>query len=758
MTTHDPTTTDLEALLGGQQDWKRFLPWLGGFALLVVAGLTAYVLTTGGETAAAVAPEATEASTGTITSTTSLSGTAAAAQSADLTFGAAGVVAQVSVAVGDAVLAGDLLAVLEDTEAARQVETAQIALDQANANFEALLADPETADLASAVQSIRAAESQVASAALSLDRLLEPADATEVLAAEQGVATALSQLSSAEAALADVEAGTNATELASAQSAVSNSEAQLANATNSERASFDSLDQQQNAYCAYPEGFADVCATWALPLSPTDIARLEASKADASTFLLATIDPFIQASTAYEGAVANLEGATTSLESALVRLTEVEAGPSSDELFRAQQGLAAAQSSYQSALLRLDDVQEAAAITEVNQATASAASAQASLSAAQARYSELVGGTDVSDIERQEQSVRLAEISLERAMETLADLQIVAPFDGVVGAVEVSVGDSVGSNIAAISLNTPDRMTIDLTVSEAEVLELQVGQTGLATFNAIDDTQYPVRIVSVSTIPTVSAGVVTYAVSAVLLEPNEIAEVASDLQVLAGGSTDLGGAGAGIAAGAGRGGAGAVGRGGGAAPGAALADIELPEGVTIQDVVSALSAGEPLPAGVELPDGFELPAGFADRGAGTPPDAADGTAFAAADRVLPLPGMSGSVEVLLGVRNEVLLIPSTAVRSQGATSYVVIENAEGEFERLTVTTGESSGTSVEVLAGLEAGETVWLNASAPATGEFSLENVDTAPATDQPQAPPGGGFGGGAGGGGRAGGAAGGGQ
>ncbi len=768
MATHDPTATDLDALLGGDNDWRRFLPWAGGIALLIIAALTTYLLTSGSDTVAAVEPEPTQATTGSITSTTSLSGTAATAQAADLTFGSAGVVATVDVAVGDPVSAGDVLATLDNTEAARQLETAQISLDQAEASLAELLSDPDAADLAAAIQSLRSAESQVASSELSLDRLLEPAAAADVLAAEQAVANAISQLSTAEAALADLREGPTDADVASAQASVASAESQLANATLGEQTSFGALDAAQNAYCAFPEGLADLCATWALPLSAENIGRLEASEADASTFLIATIDPFIQASVAYEGALASLEAATASLESATARLEDAQAAASPDALFRAEQSVTAARNNYDVAVLRLEELKAGAEAIEVDQAQTSLASAQASLTSAQARYADLVGGADVTDIERAQQSVRLAEIGLERAQEGLEDVQVIARFDGVVGAVNVGVGDQVTANTVAISVNTPERIVIDLTVSEAEVLDLAVGQVGLATFDAVGDTQYPVRVTSISTIPTVASGVVTYAVEAVILEVGEIAEVTADLQALAtgGGATDF----AALAAAAGGGGFGgaadgsalrgdgtgraAGGQAGGAGPAGLLGDIELPEGVTIQDVFAALAAGEDLPAGIELPEGFELPAGFADRlaggGAGTGTGAGLAT-LADENRQLPLAGMSGSVEILLGTRDDVLLVPSSAVRAQGSTSYVVIENDEGEFERLTVVTGESSGANVEVVSGLEPGATVWLNASAPASEDFSLQNVDVSQPDDAQQPPAGfppGGFGGGGGGGG----------
>jgi len=269
----------------------------------------------------------------------------------------------------------------------------------------------------------------------------------------------------------------------------------------------------------------------------------------------------------------------------------------------------------------------------------------------------------------------------------------------------------------AVALSTPSEMRISLTVSEAEVFDLEPGQVGLATFSAIDDAQYPVRILSVSNIPTISQGVVTYAVEAEILQGSELADVAAQVQaLLASGSTDfggvdlvaLGGAATGVApAGsvAGRptdGVAGGGRAGGGGRPGGnALSGIELPEGVTLRDVVQALAAGEPLPDGVELPEGFELPDGL---GSGAPN-------IASANQQLPLAGMSASVQVLLEVREGVLLVPTTAVRQQGSSSYVVIEGEDDEFERLTVVTGETSGQQVEIVSGLATGDVVWIGAS-----------------------------------------------
>jgi HlyD family secretion protein len=747
MTTNEPTTAELDALLGEERDWRRTLRWGGGIVALLVVALGAYLLTSGGESVAVVEPEPVEASRGPITSTSSLSGTAESARNVSLSFSSAGVVTSVAVGVGDAVAEGDVLATLDSDDTERRLETAEIQLKQAELRLEDLTADPAAADLASAYQSIASARSQVASAEGSFDRLTGDPSTSDIESAEQAVANALVQVSNAEEALAAASTGASSAELASAESSVAVAEAGVASASGRVASASDAYDLAQELYCSTGVGVSGSCKP-AAPLSETVRAELQSSREGLSSNIVALVNSYLGADSEYLTATADAQVAAATLATAEERLEDVQSGASGEERYQAQQSLVAAQSSYDAAVARLNDLMAGADESEIGQSQASLGSAQASLASAQARYAELVGGPTGTEIEQQVQSVRLAEISVEEAQAAVDEQTIRAPFDGVVGAVEVSVGDRVTTNTAAVSMSTPDEMRISLTVTEAEVFELEPGQIGLATFDAIDDAQYPVRIVSVSNIPNTSQGVVTYAVVAEILQGAELASIGEELQALAAsGSSSLGSIGGlgsfaggaltdvapgafGDATGGGRptdgaGGAGALGGrgdGGGRPGGVQLDGIELPEGVSMRDVLQALAAGEPVPDGVVLPEGFELPT----LPSGGAPN------IAGAGQRMPLAGMSASVQVLLEVRDDVLLVPTTAVRQQGSTSYVVIEGDDGEFERLTVVTGESSGQQVEIVAGLEAGDVVFVGASAPATGEFSLSNVETQQG-DQPQ-------------------------
>ena len=399
----------------------------------------------------------------------------------------------------------------------------------------------------------------------------------------------------------------------------------------------------------------------------------------------------------------------------------------------------AARANHEAAVARLDDLRAPPDEDEVTQARASLDSARAGLTTAWARLDDLTAGSTANAIAQQELNVQLAEIALEEARDALDTLTLYAPFDGVVEAVNVRPGDRVGASLAAFSLSTSASIVIDLTVSEADLLGLAVGQAGLATFDAVEGVEYPVRIAAISRAPNTAQGVVTYDVQARLVTGPELAEIADALAVLSGGAgfdlgdLDLGALGSLGALGGARGGEGGAGRDalgglGGAGRGgfgAGMLDaIDLPEGVTLEDVLEALASGEPLPEGVSLPDDLPIPpqmlqriaaavlaGGALDGGAGARPGAA-------AARPLPAPGMTASVTVLTELRDEAVLVPVAAVRQIGGAWYVAVpaagiaaaDGGGAAFERVAVEIGESDGERVEVTSGVEAGAVLLIGA------------------------------------------------
>ena len=865
--------TDVESIIRGTGSRRRWLLLSAVAGLVIAAAVIAFFLTRPAEMDVVVEPERVEAAMGRLSTEVELSGSALAERSASLSFEVPGVVASVAVGMGDEVREGDALATLDDSEAQRRVETAEIQLRQAELRLDNLLAEPDDSAVASAEQAIASSKSQVLSAELALERLEdppaaadiasaeqavasalaqissaeqaladldEPPSAADIASAEQAVASALGQISSAEQALADLDEPASASDIASAEQAVANALAQLSGAeqtvadlteepseaevaesraavtqaevqlASAERHTEESTEALTEAFDAFCERYSGLTSSdevightcgATLPLSDTETDDLRESFEDRSSTYESLGTALIDANVAFVGSSADRDSAQSALGSAeerlaelltpvseedvvqaehsveaarashiaaVARLDELQEAPGEDDVYQAQQSLDAAKASHAAAVARLDDLQaevdeddvyqaqqsldaakasHAAAVARLDdleaevdeddreQARATLETARASLASAQAQLADLLAGPSENEIEQQRQDVLLAELSLEEAREALTALIVLAPFDGVIEEVSVHPGDYVAAALSAFTLSTSNRMLISLTVTEEDLPELEAGQTGVASFDAIQEVNYPVRVESISRVPNAEQGVVTYDVEARILAGEDARQGAG---AAPGGGFGRGGAGGGF------GGGGAGGGFGGSFPG-----FELPEGVTAQDVQQALSTGEPLPEGVVLPPGVEdrlrsflggggagPGRGGAGQGGGTGQGGGEGQqgADAVARRPLPAPGMSASVVILTEVREESVLLPTSAVRSLDGRWFVTIPSAAGEgegvaHERIFVDVGESDGNSVEITSGLEAGAVVLVGAD--------NEGIAFTATLQQPQANPG---------------------
>ena len=629
----------------------------------------------------------------------------------------------------------------------------------------ALLSEPPgAADIASAEQAVASALREISGAEQALALLSEPPGAADIANAEQAVASALGQISGAEQALAALLVGPTDAVLSESRSAVTQAQVRLADATRLAEesdealtAAFDDFCERYSGIIASDEVVSSTC-TGEVPLSDAQIDALRESFEDRSSVYENLGNALIDAGIAFVAAAADRDSAHSALTSseerladllepvseddvyqaeqaveaakashaaATARLEDLRETPDADDLYQAEQAVEAAKASHAAAVARLEDLRSAADEGDIEKARASLESARAGLASAQAHYDELAAGPTGNEIEQQRQDIRLAELSVEEARAALADLTVFAPFNGTVEAVNIRPGDRVTANSAAFTLSTSERMLIALTVTEEDLLQLEAGQTGLASFDAIDGIEYPVRVESVGRVPNVEQGVVTYDVEARILTGPEPADEAGE-------ST------AAIRPGSGF---------GGGPPRSLPPGLELPEGVTIQQVIRAVAAGAPLPEGVVLPEELQgrnlqamAQAFLRGQGMGGPPGAAasQGAARdAGASRPIPAPGMSASVTILTEVRDEAVLAPVSAVRQLDGAWFVNVpappgdetgDAAGGGSQRIFVEVGESDGLNVEIANGIEAGAVLLIgadNAGIAFSATRQLPSADT---------------------------------
>ena len=456
---------------------------------------------------------------GSLESTVSATGTVAARQ-ASLGFGAAGRVKSIDVAVGQQVQAGQTLATL-DTEslqlqleqarsnerAARlklqqlqegatpeEIEAARAALAAAESRARYLAASSDGSDVQAAEAAVSAAEATLAGARARLQQLEAGPDPAEVAQAEQAVAAAQAALEKAEADLAALKAGPSEAEVEAARLGV-------------DRAKQSLLASQisRDATCGRdPEGPSCKSAdaqVWAGELAVKQ-AELELQQ------LLAGPKPEELAA-----AERGVESARKNLESAEAQRQKVLAGPTEAELQEARGAVASAEANLQSARQKLEEARAGARASEVQAAQANVASAAATLASKTSPRA--------SDLALAEEEVRRAELAVRQAELTLDGAVLKAPFDGVVAAVEVSEGESVGANAAAITLVDPRAVQIAATVDESDVARLSPGQPVQVVVDALGGQTLQGRVAAVSPLGASQQGVTTYGVT-VELEPGDV--------------------------------------------------------------------------------------------------------------------------------------------------------------------------------------------------------------------------------------------
>ncbi|MCZ6539960.1 MAG: efflux RND transporter periplasmic adaptor subunit [Chloroflexi bacterium] len=82
-------------------------------------------------------------------------------------------------------------------------------------------------------------------------------------------------------------------------------------------------------------------------------------------------------------------------------------------------------------------------------------------------------------------AVNKAKAELDLAKEELAGVRLMAPFDGVITSISVSIGDPVSRNTAILDIVDLNVVTVDATVDEIDVLSLRIGDRVSVVLDAL---------------------------------------------------------------------------------------------------------------------------------------------------------------------------------------------------------------------------------------------------------------------------------
>jgi HlyD family secretion protein len=734
-------------------------------AALALAGVGYLVWTlffSGGSAATAQAQTAT-VSRGNVTKSVSTSGTVAAEQTSNLNFSTSGRVTKVDVTLGQAVKQGDVLAEIDPADAQSALQSAQLSLASAQSKLDQLLQGSTASELASADQSVTQAQANYDKAVRAYNALQDPPSATDLETAQQAVVSAQAKLQSAQDARAKLDSdGQDAITAAQkgvdkAQSALDSVQQAQTNADASLSSAQGALFTVESAYCT-GGGSASFCSGHDAPISSGDQQTLVGVTNSGTPDDAKNASSVLSANSAYTKAAADDQTAATAvttaqgtLDDANTAFDKANAGPTQGDVETADAAIGSAQAVLDAANDKLNTLQSGPTADALAAAQSDIDTAAASLSSAQAKRDETYAGSTATDIQQQRQAVSQQQTSVDKAQKDLDNTKLTAPFDGTVAALNLQVGDLSGSSSgtgggsssssAAIVLNTPDRVVVNLTISETDFASVKVGQTGIATFDAISGRNFPIVIDAIGTNPTTTQGVVTYSAKAHLLN----------------------------------GGAGFPSGGGAGAP-------VSPPAASTPGVDASPASGTPQPGGtpgagfgrrrgVATPSAGGTPSADATPDAGGPPSAngtqgagrqrgqfngngaGAGASTGAASTAKPIPGMNAKITIITDQRQDVLRVPTSALQRNGADETLQVRQTNGSIQSVTVQTGLADATNTEITSGVDEGATVVIPERAATT---------TSGATGSGAAGAGAGggffFGGGGGGGGRGGGGGGGGR
>jgi HlyD family secretion protein len=150
---------------------------------------------------------------------------------------------------------------------------------------------------------------------------------------------------------------------------------------------------------------------------------------------------------------------------------------------------------------------------DVAQADARVTLAEASLADAQREWDRLKDGPDAQDIAAAEARVTAIEATLDQ-------VNLEAPFSGIITETRSKPGDEVNPGTVSFRIDDLSSLLVDVQVTEVDINRIRPDQTATLTFDAIQGTEFQGKVIEVSQVGTVAQGVVNFTVTIELTTPD----------------------------------------------------------------------------------------------------------------------------------------------------------------------------------------------------------------------------------------------
>jgi len=331
-----------------------------------------------------------------------------------------------------------------------------------------------------------------------------------------------------------------------------------------------------------------------------------------------------------------------------------------------------------------DEVKKGQVLARLDTSTLEQSLIQAQINVKSAQYSlekakqptttasgdRILSAPDPLDIEIKELQLELAKRRLQEAQQQLDEATIVAPFDGLVAAVNISTGNQVSAGTAAIRLLDPAKLEVDVLVSEMDVFQLKPGARATVQVDAVSGISFPARVKRISPAATIQQNVVNYKVRLELVTGETV-----------------------------------------------VAQQRSPSQITLEmlpeQVRKAVEEGR-----ITLEQIRQWVAQRYQQQTAKP-------AISMAD-FQPKEGLTVTATIFVNERRDVLLVPNSAIVKEGGKSYVKVLNGE-VTEKREVVTGVSNWQYTEITEGVSEGEQVLIVKASTSSTPTSTQQTQRPP-------------------------------
>ncbi len=596
---------------------------------------------------------------GSIANTLIASGSTQIDQKISLSFGTSGNLSKILVEEGDIVKEGQLLAELDSKDLSNSLERQEIQLKK-------LLEYPSEEDLKSAQYMVNQAEK-------SLNDLLEYPSIEQLRTAEELVSQAEANFIAAQENYDELMVPTDSqfdavTKLIEqAEQTLSNSNLLLENARKSVDTSKITLTESVNNYCDVDSlpNRKDVCIeifNYPISKSITDTILDEIfTCCNANTTEMNLSKALINSNSNYSSSIEQVDVYLKQVESSEANLKDANnnlenlRNPSSNDIERLKKLEEQAEKNLQKRLLSLQEMKKGSDIEEIKLA-------EENLEKSQLALNRVKGGTDSNDIEIQ-------QLLVDQAKENLSKTKIKALFDGQISSINFKQGEFIASGQSMFKLSDPSTMQMDIVASEAEFIEMSSGMYGLVTLDSKPFPPLIIQITSISNVPNVTQGIVTYPVDARFIRGFEILSVMSQFSPLLDSFSgiDLTNI-----------------------PG--LPNIEGLQNISPESRINGGQRSNRSPIDINSVDREGL----------------QGILSTLLSGDLPAEGMNGTVTLLKDSVQDVLVVPSEALIVDKKGARLINSISDEEIKYIEVKTGLTDGKQTEILEGLVENDLIFI--------------------------------------------------